>query len=192
MRLHISKKISVLQIQVGIDFQKIFPRSGSCCCIDTWLQSSHSSPWAPSISLWAVINIWRQSSLSCPCLGAVQTSPWHKSILFLPARGITIVGTHKWVVKGSNLLLASSSRAIVHLQAPEVELANFCRELMTQGEVLVDSAAQTTGSHRSHPCASFLWRTGINEVLTRNTKGNWKERENELSLNMKLRCQEQN
>jgi len=62
---------------------------------------------------------------------------------------------------------------------------------MTRGEVLGNTAAQRDSWETQIPsfCLISFEGQSINEVLPWNMKGSWKERENELSLNMKLRCQ---
>lgn len=60
---------------------------------------------------------------------------------------------------------------------------------MTRGEVLALQLRETTGSHRSHPCASFLLKDRALMRCCPETCEEAEKRENELSLNMKLRCQ---
>jgi len=79
-----SVKITILPKQTGIGFQRGFARQGNLYSTCTWLLSRCSSPQAPPASLGTVINTYiEQSSLSRPCPGADQTSPWHRLMLLL-------------------------------------------------------------------------------------------------------------
>lgn len=168
-----SVKITVLQNQIRIGFQRGFPRQGNSYCIHTWLQSSCSSPEAPPISLWAVINIgiaelpFQAMPQGRPNFTLTQTDAFASNQTYYNCRSTQMSCQGKQFTAGlflhSNCPFAGSYPA-----APKIELAIFCRGIMTWGEVLGGNAAQRDNWESQIPSLCLISFEGqsINEVLT--------------------------